>query len=116
MHLTSALQVVECRVLQEYRMLQEYRVQLPGGVGAANLKSSNCLESSKVLLPQKSKKALHSQNSSTSLESSTPLLNDAYTAPDPQAKTKLIDLLAAMTCVENGVRMTFVDREEIRRG
>ena len=31
-------------------------------------------------------------------------------------KTKLIDLLAAMTCVENGEMMTSVDREEIRRG
>ena len=85
-------------------------------MGTSNLKSSNCLNSSKVLLSQKSTKALHSQNSSTSLESSTPLLNDAYTARGPQAKTKLIDLLAAMTCVENGVRMTSVDREEIRRG
>ena len=88
----------------------ENRVQLPGGVGAAKLKSS------KVLLPQKSTKALHSQNSSTSLESSTPLLNDAYTAPDPQAKTKLIDLLAAMTCVENGITMKEVDRRAIEKG
>ena len=94
----------------------ENRVQLPGGVGAAKLKSSNCLESSKVLLPQKSTKALHSQNSSTSLESSTPLLNDAYTAPDPQAKTQLIDLLAAMTCVENGITMGEVDRGAIEEG
>ena len=85
-------------------------------MGAAKLKSTNYLKSSKVLLPQKSTKALHFQNSSTSLESSPPLLNDAYTVRDPQAKTKLIDLLAAMTCVENGVRMTSVDREEIRRG
>ena len=85
----------------------DYRVQLPGGVGAANLKSSNCLKSSKVL---------HSKNSSTSLESSTPLLNDAYTAPDPQAKTKLIDLLAAMTCVENGITMGEVDRGAIEEG
>ena len=94
----------------------ENKVQLPGGVGAANLKSSNCLKSSKVLLPQKSIKALHSQNSSTSLESSTPLLNDAYTARDPQAKTKLIDLLAAMTCVENGITMGEVDRGAIEEG
>ena len=94
----------------------ENRVQLPGGVGAAKLKSSNNLKSSKVLLPQKSTKALHSQNSSTSLESSTPLLNDAYTAPDPQAKTKLIDLLAAMTCVENGITMGEVDRGAIEEG
>ena len=85
----------------------ENRVQLPGGVGAANLKSSNCLKSSKVL---------HSKNSSTSLESSTPLLNDAYTAPDPQAKKKLIDLLAAMTCVENGIEMGEVDRGAIEEG
>ena len=79
----------------------ENKVQLPGGVGAAKLKST---------------KALHSQNSSTSLESSTPLLNDAYTAPDPQAKMKLIDLLAAMTCVENGITMGEVDRGAIEEG
>ena len=51
--------------------------------------------------------------SSQSIQSSQnpqPLLNDAYTAPDPQAKTKLIDLLAAMTCVENGITMGEVDR------
>ena len=45
-----------------------------------------------------------------------PLLNDAYTAPDPQAKTKLIDLLAAMTCVENGITMGEVDRGAIEEG
>jgi len=94
----------------------ENRVQLPGGVGAAKLKSTNYLKSSKDLLPQKSTKALHSQNSSTSLESSAPLLNDAYTAPDPQAKSKLIDLLAAMTCVENGITMGEVDRGAIEEG
>ena len=49
-------------------------------------------------------------------ESSPPLLNDAYTAPDPQAKTKLIDLLAAMTCVENGITMKDVDRGAIEEG
>ena len=82
----------------------ENRVQLPCGVGAVKLKSSNCLKSSKPLLPQKS------------LESSPPLLNDAYTVPDPQAKTKLIDLLAAMTCVENGITMKDVDRGAIEEG
>ena len=51
-----------------------------------------------------------------SLESSPPLLNDAYTTPDPQAKTKLIDLLAAMTCVENGITMKEVDRGAIEKG
>jgi hypothetical protein len=45
-----------------------------------------------------------------------PLLNDAYTAPDTQAKTKLINLLAAMTCVENGISMKDVDRVAIERG
>ncbi len=55
-------------------------------------------------------------NSPKSLESSPPLLNDAYTAPDPQAKTKLIDLLAAMTCIENGITMSDVDREAIEKG
>ena len=49
-------------------------------------------------------------------EFSPPLLNDAYTAPDPQAKSKLIDLLAAMTCVENGITMKEVDREAIEKG
>ena len=48
------------------------RVQLPCGVGVPPPKRSN---------------------SQKSLESSPPLLNDAYTAPDPQAKTKLIDIL-----------------------
>ena len=49
------------------------------------------------------------------LEAPAPL-NDAYTAPDPQAKTKLIDLLAAMTCVENGISMKDVDRGAIEKG
>ena len=37
-------------------------------------------------------------------------------AYDRTDKEKLINLLAAMTCVENGEMMTSVDREEIRRG
>ena len=45
-----------------------------------------------------------------------PLLNDAYTTPDPQAKTKPINLLAAMTCVENGITMKEVDRGAIEKG
>ena len=73
----------------------ENRVQLPCGVGVPPPKTSN---------------------SQKSLESSPPLLNDAYTAPDPQAKTKLIDLLAAMTCVENGITMNEVDRGAIEKG
>ena len=73
----------------------ENRVQLPCGVVVPTLKTSN---------------------SQKSLESSPPLLNDAYTAPDPQAKTKLIDLLAAMTCVENGITMKEVDRGAIEKG
>ena len=85
----------------------ENRVQLPCGVGAATLKSSKSTNSANTL---------NSAKSSTSLESSPPLLNDAYTAPDPQAKTKLIDLLAAMTCVENGITMKEVDWEAIEEG
>lgn len=54
--------------------------------------------------------------SSQNSQSLQPLLNDAYTARDPQAKTKLIDLLAAMTCVENGITMKEVDREAIEEG
>ena len=57
-----------------------------------------------------------SSQNSPSIQNPQPLLNDAYTAPDPQAKTKLIDLLAAMTCVENGVKMEEVDRGAIERG
>ena len=73
----------------------ENRVQLPCGVGVPPPKTSNTPKS---------------------LESSPPLLNDAYTTPDPQAKTKLIDLLAAMTCVENGITMKDVDRGAIEEG
>ena len=73
----------------------DYRVQLPCGVGMSPPKTSN---------------------SQKSLESSPALLNDAYTTPDPQAKTKLIDLLAAMTCVENGITMKEVDRGAIEEG
>ena len=76
----------------------ENRVQLPCGMGVPTQKTSN------------------STNSQKSLESSPPLLNDAYTAPDPQAKTKLINLLAAMTCVENGITMKDVDRGAIEKG
>ena len=57
-----------------------------------------------------------SQVSARSSQNPQPLLNDAYTAPDPQAKTKLIDLLAAMTCVENGITMKEVDRRAIEEG
>ena len=39
--------------------------------------------------------------------------DDAYTAQDLQAKSKLIDLLAAMTCIENGIAMADVDRDAI---
>ena len=97
----ALVQPSSCRVQST-----EYREQSTTAlrVGAAKLKSSNCLKSSKPLLPQKS------------LESSPPLLNDAYTAPDPQAKTKLIDLLVAMTCVENGITMKEVDRRAIEEG
>ena len=59
--------------------------------------------------------AQSSQNS-PSIQNPQPLLNDAYTAPDPQAKTKFIDLLAAMTCVENGISMKDVDRVAIEKG
>ena len=45
-----------------------------------------------------------------------PLLNDAYTLPSPQIKAKLIDLLAAMTCIENGISMSDVDRQAIENG
>lgn len=45
-----------------------------------------------------------------------PLLNDAYTLPSPQSKAKLIDLLAAMTCIENGISMSDVDRQAIENG
>ena len=76
----------------------EYRVQLPCGMGMPPQKTSN------------------STNFQKSLESSPPLLNDAYTTPDPQAKTKLINLLAAMTCVENGITMKEVDRGAIEEG
>ena len=62
-------------------------------------------------LASKDARLVHPQD-----ESSPPLLNDAYTAPDPQAKTKLIDLLAAMTCVENGITMKEVDRGAIEKG
>ena len=75
----------------------DYRVQLPCGVGVPPPKTSN------------------SPNTQKSLENSPPL-NDAYTTPDPQAKTKLIDLLAAMTCVENGISMKDVDRVAIGKG
>ena len=85
----------------------DYRVQLPCGVGAATLKSSKSTNSANTL---------YSTKSSTSFESSPSLLNDAYTAPDPQAKTKLINLLAAMTCMENGITMKEVDRGAIEEG
>ena len=49
-------------------------------------------------------------------ESSPPLLNDAYTHHNSQDKAKLIDLLAAMTCVENGITMNDVDRRAIEEG
>ena len=76
----------------------DYRVQQPCGMGVPTQKTSNYT------------------NSQKSLESSPPLLNDDYTAPYPQAKTKLIDLLAAMTCVENGITMKEVDRGAIEEG
>ena len=76
----------------------ENSVQLPCGVGVPTQKTSN------------------SPNTQKSLESSPPLLNDAYTAPDPQAKTKLISLFAAMTCVENGITMKEIDRGAIEKG
>ena len=62
--------------------------------------------------------AQSSQNSqnSPSIQNPQPLLNDPYTTPNPQAKTKLIDLLAAMTCVENGISMKDVDRVAIEKG
>ena len=55
------------------------------------------------------------QNPPSPLKNS-PLLNDAYTANDAKGQTNLINLLAAMTCVENGVRMGEVDKAEIARG
>ena len=69
-----------------------------------------CRDARRVRPPSKTNH-VHPQD-----ESSTPLLNDAYTARDPQAKTKLIDLLAAMTCVENGITMGEVDRGAIEKG
>lgn len=62
--------------------------------------------------PRSSRSAQSSQNT----QSSPPPFNDAYTAYNPQAKTKLIDLLAAMTCIENGISMNDVDRRAIERG
>ena len=53
---------------------------------------------------------------SPNTQNDSPPLNDAYTTPNPQAKTKLIDLLAAMTCVENGISMKDVDRVAIEKG
>lgn len=64
----------------------------------------------------RSSQSIRSSQSSQSSQSLQPLLNDAYTARDPQAKSKLIDLLAAMTCVENGITMKEVDREAIEKG
>jgi len=64
----------------------------------------------------RSSQSIRSSQSPQIIQSSPPLLNDAYTAPDPQAKTKLIDLLAAMTCVENGITMKEVDRRSIEEG
>lgn len=58
----------------------------------------------------------NSPNSQNSLEPPPPLLNDAYTIPDPQAKTKLTSLLAAMTCIENGITMKEVDQRAIEQG
>ena len=51
-----------------------------------------------------------------SSEKESDLLNDAYTQPSPKDKSKLCNLLAAMTCVENGIPMSDVDREAIERG
>ena len=68
--------------------------------------------SQSIRSPQRSQNPPSIQNS----QNPQPLLNDAYTAPDPQAKTKLIDLLAAMTCVENGITMGEVDRGAIEEG
>lgn len=51
-----------------------------------------------------------------SCQSSHTIINDAYTAYAPQDKAKLIDLLAAMTCIENGISMNDVDREAIENG
>lgn len=67
-------------------------------------------------LKQPSKVSARSSQSFRSSQSLQPLLNDAYTARDPQAQTKLIDLLAAMTCVENGITMKEVNREAIEKG
>ena len=53
---------------------------------------------------------------SPNTQNDSPPLNDPYTTPNPQAKTKLIDLLAAMTCVENGICMKDVDRGAIEKG
>lgn len=58
----------------------------------------------------------NSSNSPNSLETPPPLLNDAYTIPDPQAQTKLTSLLAAMTCIENGITMKEVDQRAIEQG
>ena len=67
-------------------------------------------------LSVRSSRSARSSQSSQNTQSSPPPLNDAYTAYDPQAKTKLIDLLAAMTCIENGISMNDVDRRAIERG
>lgn len=76
------------------------------------------LAGNEALKRPSSLKVQHSQRSrrSRKSQSSPPPLNDAYTAHDPQAKTKLIDLLAAMTCIENGISMNDVDRTAIEKG
>lgn len=80
-----------------------------------NLAGNEALVRPSRVNAQSSQSSQSSQNS-PSIQNPQPLLNDAYTAPDPQAKTKLIDLLAAMTCVENGISMKDVDRVAIERG
>ena len=55
------------------------------------------------------------QNPPSPLKDS-PLLNDAYTANDAKAQTNLINLIAAMTCIENGISMKDVDRGAIETG
>lgn len=77
-----------------------------------SLAGNEALKRPSSLNIQPSQRALRTRKS----QSSPPPLNDAYTAYDPQAKTKLIDLLAAMTCIENGISMNDVDRTAIERG
>jgi hypothetical protein len=81
-----------------------------------NLAGNEALVRPSHLVSARSAQSTQSSQSIQSSQNPQPFLNDAYTALDPQAKTKLIDLLAAMTCVENGITMKEVDRGAIEKG